>query len=295
VHPFLVERPHHEAHFHLQPLDHPATSDDVKQGRAIFSLDGQARIFKTREFPIAASSLTLKDGPFEVQNPQPDGSIKMGVEYFPLEGWVWQAEELRVGDEWQRFYGFVGPHLLQKISASEMEFPHYGWTRLDHAWDAQINEPETDLDDGDLKSVTKLLTDNPLPVTVRLRNRFGLDQAVPGRWIQPEGDSKHLPAGTTLAVSYSPKLLEEPFEPRFVEECKLDWQTMPLSLTPPAATAPGASRMLRPTETVTALKVDLRDFADFNRPGSYRVKIAFPAEGSSEPGSVVTVFSVYAR
>ena len=38
-------------------------------------------------------------------------------------GRVWQAEEVREGDRWRRYYGFVGRHALARVPAEEIEFP----------------------------------------------------------------------------------------------------------------------------------------------------------------------------
>ena len=38
-------------------------------------------------------------------------------------GRIWQAEEVREGDRWRRFYGFVGRHALTRVPAEEVEFP----------------------------------------------------------------------------------------------------------------------------------------------------------------------------
>ena len=48
-------------------------------------------------------------------------------------GLVWQAEEVREGDRWRRYYGFVGRHALTRVPAEEIEFPapwRQGWAPL---------------------------------------------------------------------------------------------------------------------------------------------------------------------
>ena len=50
-------------HAHFSKLDHPATPEDVKAGRAIFSLPGSPRLVKLPDFPINANWTTLKDSP----------------------------------------------------------------------------------------------------------------------------------------------------------------------------------------------------------------------------------------
>jgi hypothetical protein len=285
---------HDLAHFHIQPLDHPATSDEVKQGRAIFSLKGVTRVCKSPLIPLAASWITLKDSPNEGQQLQPDGSVKKVVVY-STEGWIWQAEELLVGGKWQRFYGYVGPHHLEKVPAAEIEFPVYGWTQFDHGWDCQINGPEVYLKKNEVASVTKLGVRSPLPITVMIRNRSGVDQTVPGQWIQPKGDSKHLPEGVTIALFYSPKRLDEPSGPRYWSQQDFKWENIQLLPGSFSASVPGAPQTLKPTENVAAFQVDLRTFSNFSRPGTYRLKVDFTAKGSSGNRSVETIFAIYNR
>ena len=38
-------------------------------------------------------------------------------------GAIWQAEETFVNGRWERFFGFVGRYQLEKVPATELEFP----------------------------------------------------------------------------------------------------------------------------------------------------------------------------
>src|SRR5262249_41354112 len=89
VHPFAKT-----AHLALPILDRPATKEDVRAGRAIFSLEGEAEIRRVElpSIPIKAKLVPPEEAPGD------------GAE----DGWVWQAEEVRKGGRWDRYYGFVG-------------------------------------------------------------------------------------------------------------------------------------------------------------------------------------------
>lgn len=110
-HPGESDFPDRKANLAFPALGHPATIDDVREARAIFSLEGQGevRIAKVLDFPIPARWVTLKDYPFE--RPMSDGVVH---HEFEQDGWIWQAEEVRKGDRWERFLGFVGPHVIAR-------------------------------------------------------------------------------------------------------------------------------------------------------------------------------------
>jgi hypothetical protein len=94
-------------HFELPALDHPATADDVEQGRAIFSLagEGSARVVPLVTRPLPALWLAPKDKPHS-----PHGS----------DGFVWQAEEVEKDGVTHRYYGFVGRNAFAKVPAEEV-------------------------------------------------------------------------------------------------------------------------------------------------------------------------------
>jgi hypothetical protein len=94
------------AHLAFPKLDHPATKEDVRAGRAIFSLEGEAevRVVKVPSLPLKAKWI------------QPE---EMGGG--ALDGWVWQAEEVRRDGEWKRYLGFVGGHVIVRIPAGSID------------------------------------------------------------------------------------------------------------------------------------------------------------------------------
>ncbi len=110
------------AAFTLPPLDHPATDEDVKQGRAIFSLgiDKPVRTVAVKPFPQPALWTTLKDFPMTRNTGAPVAEL---VVTYDQDGEIWQAEEVQENGEWKRYYGFVGRHIIARVPASEIEFP----------------------------------------------------------------------------------------------------------------------------------------------------------------------------
>ena len=85
-------------------LDRPATKEDVRAGRAIFSLEGEAEIRRVElpSIPIKAKWIP----------PEEPGA---------RDGWVWQAEEVRKGGQWMRHYGFVGRHVIARVPGGSIE------------------------------------------------------------------------------------------------------------------------------------------------------------------------------
>ena len=279
------------AYFHIQPLGRPATPQDVKDGLAIFSLAGRSRSVDSLHLPLTALWTTLKDRPYEIEDPGPDGSVKKSI-WYDTEGRVCQAEEVFADGKWQRFYGYVGPYRLDKVAASEIEFPPpYGWWQFAQGWDYQVSGPNVIIKDDQVGSTTKLGMNSVLPVTVIIRNGSGLDQRVPPQWVQPEGDSKHLPAGASISLSYSPLVLDKPTDP----PPGITWEKTELLPSVFAASKPGRSKTLKPTKQVAILQVDLRDFAKFTRPGTYLLKVEFSADGASRKASAQTMFTIYGR
>ena len=99
------------------PLDHPATPEDVAHGRAIFSLNGTTRICKIPPFPISAQRPDSPQDPVK-------WSGDNGITYtYDTSGKIWQAEEVLVDGNWQRYYGFAGRHQLEKVPAAEIVLP----------------------------------------------------------------------------------------------------------------------------------------------------------------------------
>ena len=95
------------AHLAFPILDRPATKEDVRAARAIFSLEGEAEIRRVElpSLPIKAKWIPPEEAP--------GGGAD--------DGWVWQAEEVRKGGQWERYYGFVGRHVIARVPAGSIE------------------------------------------------------------------------------------------------------------------------------------------------------------------------------
>jgi len=92
------------AHMVFAPLTSPATEDDVKRGRAIFTLGKGAQVIPMASVPTPASLVTAIN---------PEGYAHRRV----TKGWIWQAEKDAHGNV---FYGFVAPGVLAKEPASNV-------------------------------------------------------------------------------------------------------------------------------------------------------------------------------
>ena len=116
-HPFSIR-----ARFSLPPLYRPAAPADVGNGLALFSLEGEGerRVVPLSPRPREARWLALKTSPYNANaGVDPDGPPKIA---YLQDGRVWQAEEVRRGGTWVRYYGFVGPHASARVPAAEIEF-----------------------------------------------------------------------------------------------------------------------------------------------------------------------------
>jgi hypothetical protein len=272
-----------KARIHFSKLDHPATQDDVDQNRAIFSLNGQSRLWQMPTFPIKASWTTLKDEP--EQGVQFDGKK---VVVYHTEGKIFQAEEVLVNGKWERFFGIVGLHYIAKVPGTEIEFPaQRRVAALSNGFDCEILEPgQSQL--GGCTSISKLGLKDALPITLRIRNRSGLDQVVPGTILQPSGDTKKLPHAVELTLGYSPKTFENAYSIPDSE-----WQSVQLKNGVIAAEPQADGPTLSPTEECAIMTVDLRDFFDLSRPGTYYIQATFhdPSRSTGESNKAIFTLS----
>ena len=117
--PGLRDFPNPKSHLAFPILKQPATRDDVAVGRAIFSLEGEGEtrvVDLPGGLPRDAKWVTLKDTP--VNQVDQNGVHRRA---YLTDGHVWQVEEVRKGDGWERRYGFVGQHTVGRAPASEIE------------------------------------------------------------------------------------------------------------------------------------------------------------------------------
>jgi len=267
--------PSKKGHLAFPILGRPATLVDVREARAIFSLEGQGegevRMAKVPELPIKARWTTLKDSPVEYQNS--DGTVRRE---YDQDGWIWQAEELRKGDRWERSYGFVGHHVIARVPAAEIEL---GNGRFNNIWgplpgglDARV-EPVEPLSSG-------YEPGRPILVAVRIRNRRGVEHPSPTEFLRRVPDGRPaLRRGIALAVFYSAPSLsltgtrwrgpEEDLKPKRTD--RFD---------------PGdASRPLAAFEVFEAMRLDLNDWFDLTRPGAYHLRVRFAADSGVGEGA----------
>jgi hypothetical protein len=249
------------AHLTFPALGRPATLEDVRQTRAIFSLEGQreTRLIKVPQLPIQARWVTNKDFPLEVQR-----------------GWIWQAEEVRNGDRWERIFGFVGPHVIARVPAAEIELDAGPdsplWSSLPSGLDARLESAKP--------SRNTYEPGQTIRVTLHLRNRRGVENTAPSEFLRRGTDGRtELRRGVALAVSYSapPADRSDPF-PRNPED----------ALKPSRSDrfTPGeATRSRAPFEEFEVMQLDLNEWFDMTRPGSYRVHVAFAADSGVGQGT----------
>jgi hypothetical protein len=289
--------PNHEnAILAFDPLDHPATPADVAAGRAIFSLDGvgaEVRRVALPAFPIVARWTKLAvfpNDPPSMRISDGEGHDRLDIEGMQT-GRVWQAEEVREGCRWRRYYGFVGRHTLARVPAEEIEFPSTWWR--DH-W-LPIS---TDLD---ARIVVKdAATTGPIPVEVRFRNHRGIEATAPADLVRDVGNEPAVREGIAFRLTRISDKAEQPDpfaglqggapEKPFSPE---DIDPRPLHRHPKGS----ASLTLAPADDAPAFRLDLRTVFPVERPGRYRLEIRFDdlqaADGSQS--KVATEFGVVSR
>ncbi len=259
------------AHLAFPIATRPATLDDVRAARAIFSLEGQGevRLAKVPALPIRARWITLEDSPVHVR--QADGTIARG---FDQDGWIWQAEEVRNGDRWEHYYGFVGPHVVARVPAAEVELAadRFMWGPLPCGLDARIEPADP--------SIEGYEPGRPVVMIVRIRNRRGVENASPTGLLRRGADGRpSLRRGVSLAVfSSDPTPSRAGAVPVRSEQ--------ELKPTRTDRSQPGAdARPLSAFEEFEAMRLDLNDWFDLKRPGSYRVRVAFAADSGLGEGA----------
>ena len=138
------------ARFFIPQLDHPATPDDVKEGRALFSLSGATRVWKMPAYPL---------GP------------------------AWQAEEILMDGKWKRYFGILGDGKPVKVPAFEMDFPgNFPWPgKVTKEISGEIGGPSDRGEDVSFMSLTHRPPPLGMPVSVNVDicNHSGFDQKIP--------------------------------------------------------------------------------------------------------------------
>ena len=204
-------------------------------------------------------------------------------------GRVWQAEEVREGDRWRRYYGFVGRHALTRVAAEEIEFLtpwQKGWSLLSTDLDARIVVKEA--------AVT-----GPVLVELELRNHHGVETTAPADLVREADGALTVRDGIAFRLVRESDKPQEPSpfanltgerEPTFPPE---EIPARPFRHHPRGE----SSRTLAPAGTVSGFQLDLRNLFPIDRPGRYRLVITFDdlKTTSPTPAKIETAFSVVAR
>jgi hypothetical protein len=265
---------HQRAILAFDPLDRPATADDVREGRAIFHIEGgEVRRWPMPALPMPARWTTLEipdHDPglrgFDLSKERPRAQVEM-----LQSGNVWQAEEVRDGDRWRRSYGLVWRHGLARVPAEAIEFPppwNTGWYRISPALDGRLVAPGG-VDDGTRMVKTPVKHGAPLMAEVWLRNHRGVDAEAPGPWSRDEG-------GMSLREGVAIRLYRRPGPPPRSRGQLPDPPPSDVEIPPRAARRhrDGApSLTLASTATARVLRLDLRDLFAVEVPGQYRLEV----------------------
>ena len=274
--------PHPRAHLAFPPLDRPATREDADRTRAIFSLEGEG---ERRVVPLAARPLKarwLAYQAFPVNRTPVDPKVGPVTEYL-REGKVWQAEEILRDGRWRRYYGFVGPHVVARIPAEEVDF-------YDYAFDGKRPADGVDFaffgpyDPASKRAEAGNRPGAPLVVALRLRNRAGYDRAVPTSFVREEaGKVAAIRRGVEIRVDRAPPGTK-PMNPSIQPKTPIAWAEVP-SRVLGTFEPDGATRALRPSETLDAFAVDLGVLFDLKEKGLYRVRLAIAGDAGVGGGT----------
>jgi hypothetical protein len=275
-------------------LDHVATADEARDGRAVFSLadqKGEVREYKLDRLPLKAKWITFKEFPREVKYFPVDGRPAFTTTEYEQDGRVWQAEELRATatGEWQRYYGFVGSHTIARVPADQIDFPEdwYRWGALSGRFDLQVEPPGVSYQSPIVRSEPASLNGR-LNVNVRIRNRSGVEQQAPTEFYRG-GATPAFASGLRIELNYAPPLVGDR------KTRTINWEKIPPRPVASLATGPG-HKTLGPTEQFDAFTFDLRDLFDVNRPGRYQIIIRADKEsGLGEGRSNEVVFTLVER
>jgi hypothetical protein len=264
--PETHDYPYHFARtvFTFPPLPHPATPEDVRRGLAIFTLnDPAAHIVAMPPYPLMAQWLALKKYPRDEQRFDAASGKSQVVTGYEQSGQVWQAEEVVNAGNTMRYYGFVGSHEFAKVPAEEIEFPGgQFWEQLASGLDIRAYLPG--MEERYWPPPT-FAPGQPIPLTVKLRNRRGMPQQVPA-----------LNSGIKLRVTYQPET--------DYRKLRYDADWTPVEINSPLRLTDTAPRLLAPTESFTAGHGNLADVLKLTQPGTYRVQLLFSGKENGLSG-----------
>jgi hypothetical protein len=251
-------------------LEHPATPDDVRAGRAVFSLSGEGEtrvVALASGNPVRARWIALKSFPVDHS-----ASVDPTLGDFLQDGWVWQAEEVLKGNRWERFYGFVGHATIARVAASEIEFSpdHQRRLNLPGGLSARLETAEP--------PIAVFRPGQPILVTLRLYNVHGVEQSSPTEFARAGADGQPaLRRGISLVLKEIPR----------GDNGFGSMRDLPARL--PTRTdrfVPGnASRTLAPTASFDACRLDLNDWYAGLQPGGYWFHLTFGADSGIGQGT----------
>jgi len=268
-------------------LAHPATLEDVAAGRAIFALEGERRLVTLPRRPMKAAWLKLEDDPQEMfHRDESDGPDRSRIA-FNRGGEVWQAEEVRRGETWERWLGFVSRYQLTRVLADEIEFPAEDdrWAPLGSRLDCRL---ANDTAPG-ASPLMRVPAGQPLIVTLAVRNRRALPTGVRTPTAFPKA-ARALPKGVALTVWHTSAPPYREHGLVFPPAGDVDWKPQPGE---PAGDLPLTElRSLEPAEEIELTRIDLREFFDLKAPGIYKVVADFRAPEWPKGATQELIFQV---
>ncbi len=277
--PGITRIPNSALHLRFPILEKPATADDVASNRAIFSLEGQreVRVPAMPKLPQPARWTTLKDVPVHITD-----SNGVTHQEYDSNGYVWQVEEIRNGDRWERFYGFVGHHVIARVPASEIEFetPFAPWAHFKEGLDVQVMLVDS--------SLTPYEPGRPVSVVVRIRNRLGVAHSSPTELMRRSPDGKGmLRKGINLGLKRWKKNGTKPSS-NAPHEGELLTAKHVHHFEPAEA-----SRTLEPLESFEAMRLNINEWFDLSEPARYHFWVTFDADsGFGETRAAAFSFQV---
>ena len=266
-------------------LDHPATSAEVADRLAIFSLE-------PTDGPVPERRIVpLTEHPLEAQWIPPELPSK-SEDYRPNEnlGRVWQAEEVLESGQWKRYFGFVGNHAIERVPAAQLLFTsNYNGVMPDSSnWEVHYQGPL--LDRGTpAPGMRQLPADfpvgRPLKVSFVFRNLSGVDHSLPLDLVrQRDGKVIALANGLHLDLHWAAPIVTDPrrrlnivdgSKPQSDEEFGRRLELKPeVSRFEEGA----ASQDLGPGANAAPVELDLRDLFTIDQPGRYRLRVQYGVE-----------------
>lgn len=260
-------------------LDHAATPDDVKAGRAIFSLPTgeKATVSPMKEFPLAAHWTKLDDASGKA--PAMSSSTAFYVPGKPVpqqwpanDGHVWQAEEGIVSGKRVRFYGYVSEHSVVCAPATEIEFEGDGYFgRFESGLNFTFDFGKMDW--------KPMQIGQPMIITAGFYNRKATEVKIPQTLYR--ADEKALADGVTIRLyrKQPQEWVEGDVDERTGgRDESASWLEVPMKKVVRFKIAK-LDHTLGPAEKWEAMDFDLRDLFDIDKAGEYCFAFSFEKEG----------------